>query len=675
MSVGYATSKDSLTRNTGLTQQGPMYGINSTVPNWVRPSDWLPLPEVGYEENKVVGLVSVADADGQFLALWAYASPGNFVVDWGDGTIETFASGTTVRNHEYNYSTISSPLLSDGSKQVIVQIYPENPATSILTQVNLNVKYTGATPGSLTSFFSYGWLDILVNAPNLTNLVVGNGSAGVSFLMKCRQFELRRCGVLGMTNTFTLGGLVSLESVPAMNYGGFANMQNLFYNCYKLRVCPPIPWQFCTNAFQMFFGCASLVYVPDATTPMHSNFTAPNSVTRGMFQGCISLTRAPWLDTSKNINTQSMFNGCTSLQYVPNYDYSNCANTLTMFTGCSSLENLPEFLNFGNVPVLNTGTMFGNCYSLTSAPDIDISGSTSMSFMFQNCQSLVEIPPYNTSNVTTMASTFSGCTSLNSLPVLDTSKVTNFSNSVPGTALPIIPAYDLSNCTTLGSIISSGSFSANNISRIDAYGMKVSYSVVSQHLSTAALETMFRNTQGNATSQTCTITGNFGADTPISKTTTTAYSSGLQLNLNSTTGLVVGMKPVSGNLISGTTSVSGFSSTNDISLSAGFYIQPGSMAAFTTVTGTDFVANKIYYVKTFASNRMTLSNTLGGPAITVTANFTGSLRWDNEITSIVDATTVYLKNSSPSLVASAGTINFRLLNTYLLTLKNWTISG
>ena len=56
-----------------------------------RPSDWLELPTVESTEETFVGLFPVFDVIGNFIAV---QFEGDYTVDWGDGTVEDFASPT-----------------------------------------------------------------------------------------------------------------------------------------------------------------------------------------------------------------------------------------------------------------------------------------------------------------------------------------------------------------------------------------------------------------------------------------------------------------------------------------------------------------------------------------------------------------------------------------------------
>ena len=57
---------------------------------WVRDPNWLTLPSVAGLQ-KIAGLFAVT-GESDYVALAATTSTGNYQVDWGDGTVETFAT-------------------------------------------------------------------------------------------------------------------------------------------------------------------------------------------------------------------------------------------------------------------------------------------------------------------------------------------------------------------------------------------------------------------------------------------------------------------------------------------------------------------------------------------------------------------------------------------------------
>ena len=670
MSVGYTTTKDSLSKIGDLQQSYPTYGQPSSIDYWKRPSEWLTLPSVSASSERIVGLVTISDSDGQFLALTCQVTGGTYTVDWGDGTVETITSNTQA-NHQYTYSSISSTLTSEGWKQVIVQVYPTS-SSDKFSVINLGVKYSSSSIVGTLNTYCNPWVDIILSSTVCTNITLGTQSSQ-SYLTRVQQVQILSTGGPTMSS-LGFGGMTQLQSIPVLNLSAITSgvsMQAWFYGCTKLKVAPKIDWSKCTNAFQMFYNCYSLIYVPDATTGMHPTYwSSPGSVVRLMFQNCTSLIRAPWLDTSKNVSTQNMFNGCYNLQYVPDYDYSICTDLSNMFTSCASLQYAPKFNNLSPTAVTTTASMFSGCVSLLAAPELSLVNCTNTSAMFGTCYSLISVPTYNTSNATTMNGMFSGCYSLNSLPPIDTTKATTVSNFTSSVSVDTIPAYNLANCTSIGTFIGGG---GNNLSRVNATGMKVSYSVTGQKMSKAALETMFTNSQGNATAQTVTITNNWGADTALSIASGTWSSNGTSISFAGTpTGVTVGMVAY-GTSISGVWKSCTFSG-NTMSIS-GVALKGQTKISFNS-TANGLTAYTVYYVVGDPSTQwasIQLSLTPGGNPITFTGSTTMNCQWEKIVTDVT-GTTVTLNNPLPA-AGTSSSVTFRNLNVYIMLLKNWAITG
>ena len=113
-----------------------------------------------------------------------------------------------------------------------------------------------------------------------------------------------------------------------------------------------------------------------------------------------------------------MFYGCISLISIPdisNFDISNVTNISGMFCLCSSLTSLPDISKWNTSNIENMSFMFYDCKSLISLPDIskwDTSKVNNMSYMFSKCNSLISLPDiskWNTYNVTDISRIFSEC--------------------------------------------------------------------------------------------------------------------------------------------------------------------------------------------------------------------------------------------------------------------------
>ena len=321
-----------------------------TVPSitrtpWSRKSDWLTMPSVSSSEEKVVILHAVRE-ESEFVA---FTIAGAYTVDWGDGTVENFATGATAE-HEYDYTNVQldGTLTSGGYKQALIIITPQ--AGQNLTNLNFQVKHS--TSG--LQAYSSGFLDIILSGPNLTSLTVGGTTIGHRLL----------------------------ERAEFLNIGSVTTMQNMFYDCTSLQSVPLFDTSSVTNMSAMFYDCNSLQSVPLLDTSSVTNMSY-------MFLFCYSLQSVPLFDTSSVTNMQEMFRDCTSLQSVPLFDTSLVTNMYQMFLGCTSLQSVPLF---DTSSVTNMKDMFRDCTSLQSVPAFDVSSvSTSFGNFAVNAYSLSKV--------------------------------------------------------------------------------------------------------------------------------------------------------------------------------------------------------------------------------------------------------------------------------------------
>ena len=334
-------------------------------PIWVRPPQWLAIPSLPTEG--IIGLLAITNDDSNYVALMCQ---GAYSVDWGDGTgPHNFASGVVAQN-QYTFSTFDSgnlTLTSQGYKQALVTIRPQTSNT--LTTVNLQQKHSSL---SVSAAYCTPWLDLALNIPNCTTLIIGGTTITRAWLQRVN--------------------LIALGAVTGFN----------LYNCYSLQSFIMAPITSLTTCNSMFYGCNSLRAVPLFNTASVTIFTS-------MFLNCYTLQSIPLFDTSLGQSFSNMFYGCSSLQSVPLFNTAAGNTFSSMFYGCASLQT---------VPLLNTAlgtnfsTMFGLCVSLQSVPLINTAAGTTFSSMFISCPALQSIPAINTAAGTVFTSMLTSCSSL-----------------------------------------------------------------------------------------------------------------------------------------------------------------------------------------------------------------------------------------------------------------------
>ena len=224
-----------------------------TVPSitrtpWSRKSDWLTMPSVSSSEEKVVILHAVRE-ESEFVA---FTIAGAYTVDWGDGTVENFATGATAE-HEYDYTNVQldGTLTSGGYKQALIIITPQ--AGQNLTNLNFQVKHS--TSG--LQAYSSGFLDIILSGPNLTSLTVGGTTIGHRLLERAEFLNIG--SVTTMQNMFY--DCTSLQSVPLFDTSSVTNMSAMFYDCTSLQSVPAFDVSLVTDFTYIFFNNRTLSYV------------------------------------------------------------------------------------------------------------------------------------------------------------------------------------------------------------------------------------------------------------------------------------------------------------------------------------------------------------------------------------------------------------------------------
>lgn len=190
----------------------------------------LPVPKFGEDITRIV--VAIFDTDWNTIA---FKCEGDYIVDWGDGTVEEVAT-TVVAEHKYTYSNASLASFED-YKIATITITPQT--GQHITSIDLdklhsdNSLIVGATQ----------ILSIYINAPLLETLVLTS--------INIKHSMLRRF-VLGENIVTDLSGLLSSSG-------------SLIY--------VDIDSNSATTMASIFEGCVSLVTIPSFDTTNLINFT------------------------------------------------------------------------------------------------------------------------------------------------------------------------------------------------------------------------------------------------------------------------------------------------------------------------------------------------------------------------------------------------------------------
>jgi len=484
---------DTYTKNS----QGRKYfpDITESATPWVRNANWISMPSIGDNEQKVAILVAVFNSETNWVS---FLCQGNYTVDWGDGTTENFNGGVQC-SHNYDYTDADLNNSHPDYKQALIIITPQSGQN--LTTVQLLNKATG-----LQNNYNTTYLDLKISCPNLNNFSLGWPAATASTKFPLlERITIQKCGGSGgyvwnyanafaylenlrriefdpnttfstlqqlfqgchrlqeFPESFTLNSNCSATSAFAdcrqltrmpqlINLQNVTNWSSTFQNCWNLRYTYPITEtnsSITTYAF-MFQYCYSL-----ETAPYIKFNTSANSTASNMFDGCYNLSKIPSYDTSRVTNMNSMFQNCNSLRSVPYLDMSIVTTSSLMFFNCNSLTEIKRVISSSTNTTMNG--IFYNCYSLTSVPALDFSKTTTAANLFTNCRSLQAVGDIDISSATTASSMFDSCSNLKTIAsITTTTALTNTGNMLTTCGnLESVPLFTTSNVTTASSMFSS----------------------------------------------------------------------------------------------------------------------------------------------------------------------------------------------------------------------------
>lgn len=176
-----------------------------------------------------------------------------------------------------------------------------------------------------------------------------------------------------------------------------------------------------------------------------------------------------------------------------------------------------------------------------------------------------------------------------------------------------------------------------------------------------------------ASSGTITIASNWGAPTPVTKTSITTTARSVTIPMTNTTGIEVGMQVTGGASPLTTAAAVTFTDTGDIVTLSNHGLSANDEVSFVTITGTTgIVIFTIYYVIYVSSSTFQLAAIPSGTALPLTTNGSGTLWHRTEVASIIANTSITM--TRPMAASGTSTLLFQQLKTGTAVLKGWTVS-
>lgn len=349
-----------------------------------------------------------------------------FVVDWGDGTVERFNNGATANKY---YRKGGGQPYKEGETQYVCTI-------SSATGNNIYRFKAGAVMNQIVWFASkdvyFTEIDGMFN-PNITNgntrcenlkyvdIIGGALSSSRSTYARCVfgwAYSLERVNA-----TINLNGVVhanhffqdcrELKEAPLITgFRGISEAQNFFAACHKLtRVPSKLDTSACTNLNYFFQNCHELADI-------QSEFNLENCQNAAyMFQGTKALKTPPELkNTQRLINASCLFyqSGITSIQ--SSLDLRNATNINSLFQECVELIDAPTELITSSAT--QAGYLFHNCKAMVTAPaTINLPMAENAAEMFRYCSALRKAPTIiNVPRAGNIFYLFGSCTTLGVAP-------------------------------------------------------------------------------------------------------------------------------------------------------------------------------------------------------------------------------------------------------------------
>ena len=278
------------------------------------------------EDNDVIELPYNITNDCYYYNGQYYKATYDFIVDWGDGTVETINNGNIVEKSKHRY----------------------------MLGGTYDVKITGKYEYLSSNEFPESG-GVVSKRENIDKLI-----------------RVKQWGVVGLIN-IDLSRATGLTEIACQTKSSFINLKSInFSNCNSLKELPDNLFANCKNLLgrsHIFSKCENLVKVGD-------NLFANSSmaILNSLFEGCTKLETVGknMLYNCKNLeDIMNMFSNCTSLTHLGENILAGCnylKDVRRMFYNCTSLINIDKDI-FGYCRNIdNFESTFEGCVNLEGNP-------------------------------------------------------------------------------------------------------------------------------------------------------------------------------------------------------------------------------------------------------------------------------------------------------------------
>jgi hypothetical protein len=316
--------------------------IPSTPDQWVRPAEWMPMPDISPTDQKIAALYAVYENDYNQMNV-RFNNIASYI-DWGDGTAGTVA-GLTLQEHLYDYSTLTGSVYQDE--------YGENYKQVMIIATGSGGNYSTINFPYTTTYNSAGSRNIL------DWTFAWSGSA--AFLNTTGKFP--RCQRFRYLSTYLGGNINSYNSIqfPNLRYLELPSGSSITSGQSTFAYMGPL-----SNTLDLYLKNTgtSLAMWQNFKGSKFGNLTIDTStIIQSIFATSVNLQTIGGITGSSVTNAGSAFSNCTSLTSIGVIHLPAVTNITSMFLSCISLREI-IFTNCSTVTT--TTSTFVNCFSLSS---------------------------------------------------------------------------------------------------------------------------------------------------------------------------------------------------------------------------------------------------------------------------------------------------------------------
>ena len=301
---------------------------------------------------------------------FSISAAGEFVVDWGDGTVETITKPDTTKTYcSHGYDTAGAYTIGLSGQATAYNTDTYNAAISFYYDGDTQSKKIASIDGSLGAIFGTlpdatekqpRFYQTFYGASNMTGSIPSDLFAGISGAPASNMFESTFSDCRNLT-TIPNGLFAGISGAPASymfayTFSGCSGLTSIPAGLFAGISGAPAESMFAYT----FLDCSGLTSIPAGLFAGISGAPAEGMFS-GTFSGCSGLTGAI---------PSGLFAGISGAPASASFMFAGT------FSGCSGLTSIPENL-FGNISGTAQdnmfATMFDSCTSLTG-PSARING-------------------------------------------------------------------------------------------------------------------------------------------------------------------------------------------------------------------------------------------------------------------------------------------------------------